>query len=455
MLKGARKFPLNTNVYSVTIVDRIYMRTYIRFVGGENMVDYSKMPHHHILCVDMKSFYASCSAVMMGEDPLTSYIAIVGDKERKGSVVLAASPLLKKEFGIKTGSRMFEIPDDPRIRLVEPKMSTYLRISTEITRLFHRYVPKEAIHTYSVDESFLKVDGAIPLWGDAKTIAQKIKNEIEREFQLPCAIGIGPNMLLSKLCLDLEAKKTGIAEWTYDDVKKKLWPLSPLSEMWGIGKRVQKTLNSMGIFSVGQLANYSLEKLEAKFGIMGNQLYYHAWGIDLSEIGAPIMEGQISFGKSQILLRDYKEEHEIKSVILEICEEVARRARTHKKAGRTISLGIGYSQDEFGGGFLRSRSVDQPTNITMDLYRVCLELFRENYEGKTVRQISVSLSNITDDVQMQLTLFEPNRWKKRELGYTVDRIRRKFGSKALLRAVSYTEAGTAVYRSKLVGGHKA
>lgn len=419
------------------------------------MVDYEKMPKQSIMCIDMKSFYASCTAVMLGIDPLDCHLAIVGDKQRTGSVVLAASPRLKKDFGIKTGSRMFEIPNDPRILVEEPKMATYMRISTEITRLFHRYVPMEAIHVYSVDESFIRVDGATSLWGDVRTIAAKIKDEIEREFQLSCAIGIGPNMLLAKLCLDLDAKHTGIAEWTYEDVPSKLWPVSPLNKMWGIGGRLQKTLNGMGIFTVKQLAHYSLEMLEKKFGVMGNQLYYHAWGIDLSEIGAPIMEGQVSFGKSQILLRDYKEEREIKQVILEICEEVARRARTHSKAGRTISLGIGYSQDEFGGGFQRSRSIDDPTNITMDLYRVCLQLFKENYCGKTVRSIAVTLSSIVDDNEMQLSLFDKSRWKKRELGYTVDRIRSKYGSKALLRAVSYTDAGTAVYRSKLLGGHKA
>lgn len=418
-------------------------------------MDYSALPHQHILCVDMKSFYASCSAVMQGLDPLNCYLAVVGDKNRQGSIVLAASPLMKAEFGVKTGTRMFEIPKDERIVLEEPKMATYLRISTEITRLFHRYVPKEDIHTYSVDESFLRVDGVLSLWGSAEKIAAKIRSDIEREFQLPCAIGIGPNMLLAKLCLDLEAKKKGIAKWTYEDVKTKLWPISPLSKMWGIGRRVEKTLNSMGIFTVGQLANYNLKLLEKKFGVMGNQLYYHAWGVDLSDVGAPMMEGQISFSKGQILLRDYKEEHEIKQVILEMCEEVARRARTHRKAGRTISLGIGYSKDEWGGGFLRSRSIEAPTNITMDLYEMCLQLFQENYEGKTVRQITVALSNIAEDDCMQLTLFEPERWKKRELAYTVDRIRGRFGSKSLLRAVSYTEAGTAVYRSRLVGGHKA
>jgi DNA polymerase V len=402
----------------------------------------------------MKSFYASCSAVMYGLDPLTCYLVVAGNKERQGSVVLAASPRMKKEFGIKTGSRLFEIPKDPRIQVVEPKMATYLRISTEISRVFNRYVPKEALHTYSVDESFIKVDGVIHLWGDAQTIAQKIKNDIEREFQLPCAAGIGPNMLMAKLCLDLDAKNKGIDEWTYEDVPTKLWNVSPLREMWGIGRRVEKTLNGMGIFTVGQLARYDLEKLEKKFGIMGNQLYYHAWGIDLSDLGAPIIEGQISFGKSQILLRDYKEEEEIKHVILEMCEEVARRARTHRKAGRTISLGIGYSQDELGGGFHRSRTIKQPTNVTLELYRVCLELFHEHYTGKTVRQISLAIANMVDDREFQLDLFDMGAYKRRELGYVMDSVRRRFGSGALLRAVSYTAAGTAKHRATLVGGHK-
>jgi len=423
--------------------------------GEENMVDYEKLPSKHILCIDIKSFYASCAAVMAGLDPLESLVAVIGDKDREGSIVLATSPRLKKEYGIKTGSRLFEIPKDPRIHLIEPKMATYLRVSTEITRLFNRYVPKEAIHIYSVDESFLQVDGTDVLWGDVLEIAKKIKDELMREFQLTCAIGIGPNMLMAKLALDLEAKHKGIALWTYEDVPKKLWPVSPLSEMWGIGRRLEKRLNSMGIFTVGQLAQSDLDKLEKKFGIMGNQLYYHAWGVDLSEIGAPIMDGQISFGKSQILLRDYKKVTEIKTVILEMCEEVARRARNHRCVGRTITLTIGYSHEELGGGFNRAKTIDIPTNITMDLYRICVELFDRFYDGRTVRQIAISLSNISPDENVQLNLFEPNLWKRKKLGYTVDGIRKRFGSDSILRAVSYTEAGTTRRRAQLVGGHKA
>ncbi|MFC0188364.1 UV damage repair protein UvrX [Fictibacillus aquaticus] len=419
------------------------------------MVDYGKLPKRSILCLDMKSFYASCAAVRLGLNPLTCHLAVVGDTGRQGSVVLAASPMMKKDFGIRTGNRLFELPKDSRIVVVNAQMAFFLERSMEITKLLGRYVPKEAIHTYSVDESFIQSDGTERLWGSPQELAARIRKDIWQEFGLPCAIGIGPNMLMSKLCLDLEAKKKGIAEWTYDDVPKKIWSISPLSKMWGIGSRVEKTLNRMGITNVKDLAHYPLDLLEKKFGIMGSQLYYHAWGADLSEIGAPIMQGQISYGKSQILLRDYTDPQEVKHVILEMCEEVARRARRAGKAGRTVSLGIGRSKDEGGGGFYRSKTIEQPTNITMDLYSVCLELFECFFSGETVRRISISLSNVCPDTETQLSLFALDQPKKRKLGYVMDEIRQKHGSTALLRAVSYTKGGTARHRSTLLGGHKA
>ncbi|WP_078556714.1 DNA polymerase thumb domain-containing protein [Bacillus alkalicellulosilyticus] len=415
---------------------------------------FEQMKQRTILCVDMKSFYASCSALALGLDPLDCYLAVVADTTRSGSVVLAATPKLKKEFGIKTGSRLFEIPNDPRIQIVNAQMGIYLDISTQLTRFFNRYVPFEAIHVYSVDESFLQADGTEKLWGDGIALAHKIRNDMLREFGLTCSIGIGPNMLMSKLCLDIEAKKHGVAEWGFTDIKEKLWPL-PLREMWGIGSRLERRLNRFGIRTVGHLAAFDLKKLEKEFGVMGNQLYYHAWGIDLSDLGAPIMQGQVSFAKGQILLRDYEKEEEIKCVILEMCEEVARRARRAKKAGRTISLGLGYSQEQMGGGFYRSLSVDEPTNLTMDVYKACLRLLARHYRGEIVRQISITLSNVHDDSVQQLSLFEPNKPKQKDLSYVMDAIREKYGSNALLRAVSYTKAGTARHRSTLLGGHKA
>lgn len=276
---------------------------------------YENLPDRKIVCLDMRSFYASCAAAIEGLDVMDTPIAIIGNKERKGGIVLAASPALKKEFGVQTGMRLYEIPDDPSIRLIEPKMQFYIDVSMEIAKNLNRYVPKEAIHVYSVDESFIDLDGTERLWGDPEETVKRIQDELVSQYQLRSACGMGPNMLMAKLALDLDAKKTGFARWTYEDVPKRLWPVAPLSRMWGIGSRLEKTLNNMGIFSVGDLAQTPLERLEQKFGIMGNQLYHHAHGIDLSDLGAPLIEGQISYGKGQILYRDYTRREDILAVI--------------------------------------------------------------------------------------------------------------------------------------------
>lgn len=407
-----------------------------------------------IACIDMRSFYASCLAVETGQDPMQACIAVVGNQERKGSVVLAASPRMKTEFGVRTGTRLFEIPDDPRIQLLEPKMHFFLQISMAITDLLGQYVAHEDIHVYSVDESFIDFTGILNQWNSPEEIAVDIQDAIYRQFGLPSAIGIGPNMLLAKLALDLEAKKKGVVHWEMEDVPEKLWPVTPLSKMWGIGSRMEANLNHMGIFSVGDLAKADLKRLEEKFGIMGHQLYQHANGIDFSELGAPLVEGQISYGKGQILYRDYVKTEDIFTVILEMCEDVCKRTRDAGMAGRTIQLGVGYSKSAFGGGFSRSRTIHEATNDTMKVYRVCQDLFHEFHQNLPVRQIHLSISKLESESSVQLSLFEERKWERRKLAAAMDEIRNRYGYAAIFRAVSKTEAGTAIARTQLIGGHK-
>lgn len=294
-------------------------------------------------------------------------------------------------------------------------MQYILEMSMAVTEILHKYVPPEAVHVYSVDESFIDLTGTENLWGPPEHTIKEIQKEILETLQLHSTAGMGPNMLMAKLALDLDAKKTGFAKWAYEDVQTKLWPVTPLSEMWRIGSGTEKTLNNMGIFSIGQLAKTPLELLEEKFGIMGNQLYHHAHGIDLSELGATVAERQISYGKSQILMRDYNKIEDVKAVILEMCEDVAKRARDTFRAARTISLGIGYSKNAFGGGFQRSRTIHDATNDTMKIYGVCLDLLKENYNRNPVRHISISITKLEDEQSMQLSLFEKDNWKKENL----------------------------------------
>src|SRR5699024_2024198 len=156
-------------------------------------------------------------------------------------------------------------------------------------------------------------------------IAKTIKNDILNTFGLTSSIGIGDNKLLAKLVMDLHAKKEGISECSYEDVPEKLWPF-PVEKIWGIGSRMKKNLNNLGIVNLGQLAKFPLSILQKNFGVMGEQLYWHAWGIDLSPVyGDFLKTEQKGFGHGITLLRDYSRK-EIKTCILELCEEVCRRA---------------------------------------------------------------------------------------------------------------------------------
>ena len=137
-------------------------------------MNYSAYPRNDVLCIDMRSFYASVEAVKLGLDPMKTLLAVVGDPNRSGSIVLAASPELKRKHGISNVSRFFELPDDPNIHIVPAHMADYLRVSMEITKLINQYVPKESIHQYSVDEVWVTVNGLQTLFGNRWEIARKI-----------------------------------------------------------------------------------------------------------------------------------------------------------------------------------------------------------------------------------------------------------------------------------------
>lgn len=418
-------------------------------------MDYSSFPRNDVLCIDMRSFYASVEAVKLGLDPMKAMLAVVGDLSRPGSIVLAASPALKKKHGISNVSRFFELPKDPEIHIVQANMADYLHVSVQITKLLHQFAPKEAIHQYSIDEVWVTVNGLEKLFGNRWEIAKKIKHAIFEKFGITSAIGIGDNKFLAKVVLDLHAKKAenGIAECKYEDVPEKLWP-TPVEKVWGIGSRMKRNLYRLGITTLGELANYPLEVLKKHFGVMGEQLYWHAWGVDLSPVlGDFTKTAQKSFGHGISLLRDYTKEEAL-TCILDLCEEACRRARQAKKVGRTIHLGVGYSS-ETGGGFSRSTSIYTPTNITMEMYEVCVQLFHRFYDGYSkIRRIYVTLTNLSDDDETQLDLFN-ERTKRKDIGYVMDKIRERFGSDAILRASSYTDAGILLERSKKIGGHWA
>ncbi|EGQ3439972.1 Y-family DNA polymerase [Staphylococcus pseudintermedius] len=419
------------------------------------MYDYHLLEDRDILCIDQKSFFASVSCIEKGLDPLTTKLAVVADTKRQGSVVLAATPSLKA-MGIQTGSRLFEIPHHNDIYIINPSMRRYLEVSLKISEIALRYVPPEDLHQYSIDEFFMDVTKSYYHFNTTlHTFCERLIKEIYDETKVHCAIGIGSNMLLSKLALDHEAKKhpDDIAEWRYQDVPDKVWEITPLSSFWGIGKKTEKKLNQRGIFKIGQLAHYPYEYLKRDFGILGVDWHLHAHGIDQSRMNEAYQIINPSICKSQILLRDYtyREAH---VVMQELIEDVAQRLRARQQIARTIHFSMGYKEV---GHVTKQYTLHTGTNLDQDIYKEVKRLADMHCDqGALYRTLSVSLTQLMNENERNLDLFtdEFQRLRQEKLAKTIDALQTKYGKSVVSKAISLTEAGTKYGRLGLMAGHQ-
>ncbi|MBO0377134.1 Y-family DNA polymerase [Staphylococcus warneri] len=419
------------------------------------MYDYHLLEDRDVLCIDQKSFFASVSCIEKGLDPLTTKLAVVADTKRQGSVVLAATPKLK-ELGVKTGSRLFEIPHRNDIYIINPSMRKYLNVSVAISKIALRYVPPEDLHQYSIDEFFMDVTDSYHRFNSTvQAFCERLQKEIHEETGIRCTIGIGSNMLLSKVAMDIEAKHTanGVAEWRYQHVPEKLWPIQPLRDFWGINRKTEAKLNKRGIFTVGDLAQYPYQYLRRDFGILGVDMHLHANGIDQSKMREKYKVNNPSICKSQILMRDYEFE-EAKVVMQELIEDVASRVRTRKKLARTIHFSFGYSDE---GGVNKQYTLEEGTNLEKDIFKVVNYFANQLCDKQALyRTLSVSLTQFIDENERQMNLFidEYERKRDEKLAKTIDHLHVKYGKGIVSKAISYTEAGTKHGRLGLMAGHK-
>jgi len=413
--------------------------------------------HKTIICIDLKSFYASVECVLRGLNPFTTPLVVADKSRSNGSVVLAVTPYLKRR-GVKSRCRVYELPNDPRIIFAKPRMKKYLEFSTRVIEIYLKYVSYEDMHIYSVDEVFLDLTSYLSFYKKTDVeIAEMILKDILETTKIPATCGIGPNMLLAKIALDVESKKspTFIAKWTYDDVPTKLWSIFPLSKMWGIGHNMERNLNRLGILSIGDLAHYPLEKLQRFYGIMGEELYHHAHGIDMSIINEKLVYKPVSksYGMGQTLFHDYYGDT-VTQIILEMTDEVTKRLRVGNKKAYTVNLGISYSK-EISGGFNRQMTLTFPTNNEAEIYNSCITLFDEFYDGSPIRKVTIRVTNLVEEYFVQLNLFKDMNKviKDHKLHSSIDNIKFKYGKSAALRASSLLKDSTVIARNTMVGGH--
>lgn len=412
------------------------------------------MNERNILCIDLKSFFASVECVERNLDPFTTPLIVADPSRKGGAITLAVTPYMKT-LGVPSRGRVFEIPKNIKYITAPPRMSLYVKKSKEVINCFLDFVSKEDMHVYSIDEAFLDVTDYLKLYKmDDVTLAKTIMARIKEKTGLTSTCGIGPNLLLAKVALDIESKHSPdfIAKWTYEDVKTKLWNITPLDEMWGIGSKTMKKLNDLGIYKVGDINKYSKDFYKKRFGVLGEELYLHANGIDNSNIKDDKYEiKNKSYGLSQILYKDYTPEEAI-LIIKEMCETICKRLRNNKKVCGVVGFGIGYSRS-VGGGFYHSKKLSESTDNENVIFSVCKSIYDSYIEEEPIRKVSISLGKITDNNYVQLNLFEEVNETINKIPIVVDEINKKFGDNAILKASSLLNYSTIKMRNKKMGGH--
>ncbi|MCG0660115.1 excinuclease ABC subunit A [Lactiplantibacillus plantarum] len=424
---------------------------------------FDQEPHGVFFLIDNKSFYASCEAVARGLNPLKVPLVVLSEaKNTNGGLILATSPEAKQLFHLKANvSRKRDLPNDPRLWVVPPRMNLYIQRNLQINQIFHQFASEKEVWPYSIDESILDMTHSWRLFGNSiREVARLIQKKIRQQIGLYTTVGIGDNPVQAKLALDNYAKHNHelIGEIHYETVPDKIWSINELTDVWGIGPRMAKRLNRLQIHNMYELAHTNPYLLQQNLGVIGSQLFATAWGVDRTKLTEPIKNKEASLGNSQVLPRDYLTQNEIETVIKEIGEQVAARLRHHHKLAGCLSLSVGFSyaaaETDGRNGFHQALKIE-PTNNDQTLTQQLLWLFRKNWDGQAVRNIGVYSSKLSPDAGQQLNLFESplNQIQHSKLNQVIDEIHRRFGFTKLVYATSLLPGGTAIERATLVGGH--
>ena len=490
------------------------------------------------IAIDLKSFYASVECVERGFDPLTTNltVAVVGRTEK--TICLAVSPSLKacgvggrcrlfelnqrvREVNYQrkrkapnrqfTGKSVFdnELKENPALELdfiiAPPQMAHYMEISTKIYQIYMRHVSPEDVHVYSIDEVFIRATQYLKLYNlSAHDFAMKLIREVLGETGITATAGIGSNLYLCKIAMDIVAKKmpadkdgVRIAELDEMSYRRQLWEHRPLTDFWRVGKGYATKLEGCGIYTMGDIARISEtnEELFYKmFGINAELLIDHAWGWEpatIADIKAYKPESN-SLSTGQVLQRPYPYK-QAKVIVHEMIDLLSLDLVEKRLMTNQVVLEIGYDveNENYTGEFTIDRygrkipkhahgteNLPKYTSSTNQLIEATLRLFDRIIDKKlNVRRVAVTACKLlseSDAKQVeskhteQLSFFDnldgieerreqeqAELEKERKCQETILEIRKKYGKNAILKGVNYEEGATTKERNGQIGGHKA
>ena len=413
------------------------------------------------LCIDLKSFYASVECVERGWDPLTARLVVADPERSEKTICLAVSPALK-QMGVPNRCRVFQIPKEIPYKMAPPRMQLYIDYAAEIYGVYLKYIAKEDIQVYSIDEAFLDVTDYLHLYQmTAVELGRKIMQDILDTTKIPAACGVGTNLYLAKVALDILAKHETdrIAYLDEARYREKLWKHKPLTDFWRVGRGTVERLSNMGICTMEEIAHARESLLYKAFGIDAELLIDHAWGrepVTIADIKAYRPKNP-SFSSGQVLPRDYEYEEGV-LVVKEMADLLCLDLVDQGLVTSHISLVIGYSNQKCFEPAKGSTTLRSATSSNRRLLSYVEQLYRRIVRpGAYIRRITLTYTGVMTEDYQQFDLFsDPEETEKDvKAQRAVISIKQRYGRNAILKGMNLEESATTIERNGQIGGHKS
>lgn len=413
------------------------------------------------LCIDLKSFYASVECVERGWDPLTARLVVADPERSEKTICLAVSPALK-QMGVPNRCRVFQIPKEIPYKMAPPRMQLYIDYAAEIYGVYLKYIAKEDIQVYSIDEAFLDVTDYLHLYQmTAVELGRKIMQDILDTTKIPAACGVGTNLYLAKVALDIMAKHETdrIAYLDEARYREKLWKHKPLTDFWRVGRGTVERLSNMGICTMKEIAHARESLLYKAFGIDAELLIDHAWGrepVTIADIKA-YRPKNTSFSSGQVLPRDYEYEEGV-LVVKEMADLLCLDLVDQGLVTSHISLVIGYSNQKCFEPAKGSTTLRSATSSNRRLLSYVEQLYRRIVRpGAYIRRITLTYTGVMTEDYQQFDLF--SNLEETEKDVKAQRaaisIKQRYGKNAILKGMNLEESATTIERNGQIGGHKS
>ncbi len=413
------------------------------------------------ICIDLKSFYASVECVERGLDVMTTHLVVADPERSDKTICLAVSPALKA-LGVPGRCRVFEIPKGIDYIMAPPRMQKYLDYSAEVYAIYLKYISKDDIHVYSVDEAFMDVTEYLSLYHmTARELGQCMLDDIFRTLGLRATCGIGSNLFLTKVALDITAKHAPdfIGELDEQSYREKLWDHRPLTDFWRVGAGISKRLETYGMLTMRDIANGDENHLYKLLGVNAELLIDHAWGrepVTIQDIRA-YTSSTHSLTQGQVLMRDYDFDEGLviaKEMMDVMCLDMVDKGLVSK----SFSLMVGYSKSCPLPAAKGTFSLDTESNASFILLSQIEELYRRIVNPSyLIRRMYVVANGVIPEEYMQYSFFtSPEDLERdRKMQKAVLEIKNKFGKNAILKGLNFEKGATTRDRNNQIGGHKA